>query len=242
MMARRPRWRSLALVLALLALALAGSSAAGPASAQGRGPSDDARASASLDVASSAIPTAAQPLVTDSARADTVLGPGSGKAVATAVSTSNCAGCSGTAITFQTVSVATGGPAMADNVATAWSSCASCSSSAVSVQIVTGSSASAVTVNNRSLALNVACASCTTTAVALQFVVIGATQRALSASTRALIKKIEQQLGIKLSVGPQNRASAQKDADDAAAQAKSEIAKDTGAADVRTKVGVDSGH
>ncbi|MCH6471281.1 hypothetical protein [Sinomonas terrae] len=242
MMARRARWKTLALVLALLALALAGSSAAGPASAQGRGPSDDVRASGSLDVSSSAIPTVAQPLVTDSARSDTVLGPGSGKAVATAVSTSNCNGCSGSATALQTVSVSSGAPAMADNAATAWSNCANCSSSAVSVQIVTGSSASSVTANNRSLALNVACTSCTTTAVALQFVVIGGSQRALSASTKALIKQIEQQLGIKLSVGPQNRTSVQKDADDAAAQAKSAIANDTKAADVKTKVEVDSGH
>lgn len=241
-MARRPRWKSLALVLALLALALAGSSAAGPASAQGRGPSDDARASASLDVASSAVPTTAQPLVTDSARADTVLGAGSGKAVATAVSTSNCYGCSGTATTLQTVRAANGGSAMADNVATAWSNCASCSSSAVSVQIVTGTSASAVTVNNRSLALNVACTSCTTTAVALQFVVIGGSQRDLSASTTALIKQIEQQLGVKLSVERANGAAVQRDADDAAAQAKSAIGKDTHAMEVRTKVQVDSGN
>ncbi|WP_138415169.1 hypothetical protein [Sinomonas gamaensis] len=239
-MARRLSWKASALALALLAVSLAGGSAVGPASAQGRGPSDDVRASASLDVASSAIPTVALPLVTDSARADTTMGPSSDKAVATATATSNCAGCSGTATTLQTVFVAKGGSAVADNIATAWSSCANCSSSAVSVQIITGENAKAVNVNNRSLALNVACTSCTTTAAALQFVVIGGTDRSLSATTRSLIRQIEQDLGIKLAVNGKSHAAAQRDADDAAAKAKAAIAADT-KAEVRSKADVDTG-
>lgn len=239
-MARRLVWRASALVVALLAVSLPGGSAIGPASAEGRGPSDDARASASLDVASSAIPTATQPLVTDVARAETALGPSSGKAVATATATSDCAGCSGTATTLQTVSVRKGGAAIADNIATAWSSCSNCSSSAVSVQIITGPNASAVDVNNRSLSLNVACSSCTTTAAALQFVVIGGSDRELSAATKSLIKQVEQELGLQLSSGPKTRAAAQRDADDAAAKAKAAIAADT-KADVGTRVEVDTG-
>lgn len=238
---RRRFWRAAVLVLAFLAVALAGGSAALPASAQGRGPSDDNRASVSLDVASSAIPTSAQPLVTDAARADTALYPGSGKAVANAVATSNCDGCSGTATTLQVVSAQDGGAAIADNVATAWSSCSNCSSSSVSVQIVTGSKASAVAVNNRSLALNVACSSCTTSAIALQFVVIGGSQQELSAATKALVRQIEQELGVKLSAGPKDHSTVQRDADDAAARAKAAIAGDTKASDVRARVEVDTG-
>jgi hypothetical protein len=71
-------------------------------------------------------------------------------------------------------------------------------------------------------------------------VVIGGTDRSLSATTRSLIKQIEQDLGIKLAVNGKSRASAQRDADDAAAKAKAAIAADT-KADVRSKVEVDTG-
>jgi hypothetical protein len=108
------------------------------------------------------------------------------------------------------------------------------------VQIITGENAKSVNVNNRSLALNVACTSCTTTAAALQFVVIGGTDRSLSATTRSLIRQIEQDLGIKLAVNGKSHAAAQRDADDAAAKAKAAIAADT-KAEVRSKADVDTG-
>ncbi|WP_138442287.1 hypothetical protein [Sinomonas susongensis] len=249
-MASRRSWRIPALILSLVATVFLAASV--PASAEGRGPSDDSRASVSLDAASSAIPTVAQPLVTDSANARSVLQGSGRKAVATAVATSGCGGCSGTATTLQTVSVQPGGAAIADNVATAWSSCASCSSSAISVQIVTGPSVSTVQVNNRSLALNAGCSACTTTAVALQFVVVGGTQRELTATTKSIIQQIEHDLGVKLtspaaqkaaaSMGPSaRREAAQHDADDAAARAKSAISSDLRPAQVGVRVEVQAG-
>ena len=238
-MARRPRWKVPAAVLSLIVLATLGASAPGTASADGRGPDDASRVSSSLDAASSAIPSASRPLVTDAARSEAVLQPSGGKAVSTAVATSGCDGCSGTATTLQTVRIAGNGAAIADNVATAWSSCAGCSSTAVSVQILTGAKASAVVVNNRSLALNVACSGCTTTAVALQFVTIGGTQRELSAATKTLIQQIEQELGLTL-LGARGD-EAKQDADDAANRAKAAIAADSGADDVAAYVEVDAG-
>ncbi|WP_415856578.1 hypothetical protein [Sinomonas sp. G460-2] len=246
-MARRLRWKVPAIALSLAVVAALGASAPGAASADGRGPDDDSRASASLEAASTAIPTVARPLVTDATRSDPILRPSGGKAVSTATATSGCDGCSGTATTLQTVRVVGNGAAVADNVAAAWSSCAGCSSTAVSVQIITGPRASAVVVNNRSLAVNVACVGCRTTAVALQFVIIGGSQRELSAETKALIQQIEQELGLKLSaakaVHPEDswRDEAKKDVDDAANRAKAAIVEDTRAPGVTARVEVDAG-
>ena len=246
-MARRPRWKIPAAALSLIVVAALGASGPGAASADGRGPDDDSRVSSSLEAASAAIPTVGRPLVTDAARSDPSLQPSGGKAVSTATATSGCNGCSGTATTLQTVRVVGGGAAVADNVAAAWSSCAGCSSTAVSVQIITGPQASSVVVNNRSLAINVTCSGCTTTAVALQFVIIGGSQRELSAETKSLIQQIEQELGLKLSTtraahpGDSWHDEASKDADDAASRAKAAIATDTHAASVAARVEVDAG-
>ncbi|NUP74423.1 MAG: hypothetical protein HOQ07_07220 [Sinomonas sp.] len=247
-MARRLRFRVPAFTLALILVSALGASAPGAASAEGRGPDDDSRASASLDAASSAIPTSTHPLVTDAARSEAVLRPSGGKAVSTAVATSNCDGCSGTATTLQTVRVTGNAPAAADNVATAWSSCSACSSTAVAVQIITGPRAASIEVNNRSLALNVLCSGCKTTAVALQFVIIGGSQKELSSATKALITQIEQELGLKLSASStrarspeDSRDDAQRDADDAANRAKDAIKSDTQAQDVKAHVEVETG-
>jgi hypothetical protein len=239
---RQGRWKPAAVVLSLLGTLLLATSVPGAASAAGRGPSNDLRSSISLDAASSAIPTTARTAVTDSANATAVLEGQGRKAVATAVATSGCDGCSGTATTFQTVLVKQGGAAIADNVATAWSSCSSCSSSAVSVQIITGPSASSVEVNNRSLALNAGCTACTTTAVALQFLVIGGSQRELSGTTKALIQQIEQDLGIQLAGKSVHRDQAQKAADDAGKRAKSAIATDLRPGDVSVRVELKTGN
>src|SRR5438128_10006399 len=104
-MARHPRWKVPAFALSLIVVSALGASAPGAASAEGPGPGDDSRASSSLDVGSSAIPSAARLLVTDAARSEATL-PSRGKAVATAVATSGCDECSGTATTLQIVRVA----------------------------------------------------------------------------------------------------------------------------------------
>ncbi|MDQ4504169.1 hypothetical protein [Sinomonas sp. ASV322] len=249
-MARRPQHKISAVLLAALAAATLAAAIPASASAEGRGPSDDSRASSSLDAASSAIPTSARPLVTDAARSEAVLRPEGGKAVATAVATSGCDGCSGTATTLQTVTLAGRAAAIGDNVATAWSSCAGCSSTAVSVQIITGPKAAAVQANNRSLALNVACSGCRTTAVALQFVILGGTRRDLSAQTKALIQRIEQELGLTLSAqnarkdddpSESGHDDARRSADESAERARQAIKDDTGADDVSTRVDVEIG-
>ncbi|MEA5456308.1 hypothetical protein SPF06_16345 [Sinomonas sp. JGH33] len=244
-MARRPQHPLALLVTAFAAVALA-ASVPESASAEGRGPSDESRASSSLDVASSAIPTSANPLVTDAARSETGLRPTGGKAVATAVATSECNGCSGTATTLQTVTLDGPAAAVGDNVATAWSSCVGCSSTAVSVQIITGPRAAPIEANNRSLAANIACADCQSTAVALQFVILGGTRRELSAQAKAIIQQIEQELGLTLAAQEarndgSHHDDAERAAEDAAARARDAIKNDTRADSVAARVDVETG-
>jgi hypothetical protein len=72
-------------------------------------------------------------------------------------------------------------------------------------------------------------------------VVIGGSQRSLSAATTALITQIEQELGIKLSAEPKNRAAARQNADDAAARAKAAMEEDLNG-EVKAHVEVDTGN
>ena len=84
----------------------------------------------SLDTASSAIPSAANPAVTDVAQATTRSRAAGAKAISSSIATSDCDGCSGQSTAFQVVYFDGSGAALADNTAAAWSSCAGCASSA----------------------------------------------------------------------------------------------------------------
>ncbi|WP_434616992.1 hypothetical protein [Arthrobacter sp. A5] len=206
----------------------------------------ETRRSNSLDTASSAIPTAAQPAVTDDAQSTVRTGSSTGKAAAVAVATSNCEGCSGSSTAFQVVYF-DGDTATADNSAAAWSSCPSCTSSAVSVQLVVARKASQLIVNNRALALNVSCTSCTTTSAAIQFVITGGTRRELSAQAKTMITQIQTELADRLRAAPhpqglqRSAPQAKGLTDDTAERLAQIILKDVGAATVQRNVDVQAG-
>ena len=157
-----------------------------------------ARHSSSLDTASSAIPSAAKPAVTDVAQSTARSRVTGAKAVSSSVAMSNCAGCAGQSTVFQVVYFDGTGAANADNTAAAWSSCTDCASSAVSVQLVVARRSQPLTVNNRAVALNVNCLQCITTAAAIQFVIAGGSHRDLSTHARDMIAQIQKQLADRL--------------------------------------------
>ncbi len=206
----------------------------------------DHRRSNSLDTASSAIPTAAQPAVTDNAQSTVRTGSSTGKAASVAIATSNCDGCSGQATAFQVVYF-DGDTATADNSAAAWSSCSECTSSAVSVQLVVARRAGQLIVNNRALALNVSCTSCTTTSAAIQFVITGGTRRELSAQAKSMISQIQAELADRLQTTPhpqglqRSAPQAKSLTDDTAEKLAQIILKDVGAATVQRNVDVQAG-
>ncbi len=217
-----------------------------PADASAQGMHLNTHRSSSLDTASTAIPTAGQPTVEDSAQSTVRTASSTNKAASVSMATSNCDGCSGVATTFQVVYF-DGKKVNADNSAAAWSSCVGCSSSAVSVQLVVARRAAALTVNNRALALNVECTECTTTSAAIQFVISGGTRRDLSAQAKDMITQIQAELGQRLQSTPHSQGlqrsapQAKSLADDTAARLAQIILKDVGAASVQRHVDVQSG-
>lgn len=206
------------------------------------------RQSSSLDTASSAIPSAALPTVTDSALSTARSRSGGAKAVASSVATSNCDGCAGRSTVFQVVYFDGAGGAAADNTAAAWSSCTGCASSAVSVQLVVARRAQPLTVNNRAMALNVSCVQCTTTSAAIQFVIAGGLRRDLSSTAKGLIDQIQTQLADRLASSAQPGADrlrgpdAKTLADDTANRLAAIILSDVGATVTQRSIEVDVGH
>ncbi|WP_125610270.1 hypothetical protein [Specibacter cremeus] len=200
----------------------------------------------SLDAASSAIPSTANPTVGDNAVATARTSSSAAKAVASSVATSNCDGCSGTSTTFQVVYF-TGTAATGDNTAAAWSSCTGCTSSAVSVQLVVARRAQPLTVNNRALALNSGCVDCNTSAAAIQFVIAGGSYRELSSQAKALISEIQAELADRLQQPAKNsqRRMAAPEAkalvDDTAARLSKIIVSAVGGAAVQRNVDVQVG-
>ncbi|MGO4384233.1 hypothetical protein [Specibacter sp. RAF43] len=217
-----------------------------PADAAALGAHQQIHRSTSLDTASSAIPTAGQPTVTDSAQSTVRTASATSKATAVAVATSNCDGCSGVSTTFQVVYF-DGRAASADNSAAAWSSCAGCASSAVSVQLVVARRATQLTMNNRALALNADCTGCATTSAAIQFVISGGTRRDLSAQAKDMITQIQGELAQRLQATPQRQGlqrsapQAKSLTDDTASRLAQIILKDVGAATVQRNIDVQSG-
>jgi hypothetical protein len=162
----------------------------------------------SLDTVSSAIPSTANPAVTDVAQSTARSRAAGTKAVSSSIATSDCDGCSGQSTAFQVVYFDGAGAALADNTAAAWSNCTSCVASAVSVQLVVARRAQPVTVNNRAVALNVNCTECGTTSAAIQFVIAGGSHRDLSAQAEKMIAQIQAQLADRLASSA--RSSTQK--------------------------------
>jgi hypothetical protein len=125
-----------------------------------------------LDLASNAIPSAAEPVVSDVAFADVASRWGSVESDVTATGTANCDGCDAGSTALQVLYVSHGQQVSLDNTATAWTQdCRGCTATALSVQVVVARGVSTVVPNNRALAVNAACESCRATGVAYQVVV-----------------------------------------------------------------------
>ena len=206
-----------------------------------------AHRSISLDTASSAIPSASNPAVTDVAQATTRSRAAGAKAISSSIATSDCDGCSGQSTAFQVVYFDGSGAALADNTAAAWSSCAGCASSAVSVQLVVARRAQPMTVNNRAVALNVNCTECGTTSAAIQFLIAGGSHRDLSAQAKNMISQIQAQLADRLASSARSGAQraqgpkAKALVDDAASRLAAIILSDVGSTITRRSVDVQVG-
>jgi hypothetical protein len=243
------RITSISAGIAIASVLFAGVSQASPPVDRGSEQSGGGEGRAArLDTASSAIPTSADPIVSDHATSTVHTGGTGSKGVAAAVATSDCDGCAGTSTVFQIIHVdAKGAIAAADNSAAAWSSCAGCSSSAVSVQLVIARDPAGIAVNNRALALNVACEACTTSAAAIQFVLAGGTNRELKAGSRELISQIEAQLAERLAGAPApssrqlDAAAAQGLADETARRLEQIILADLGGTSLQRAIEVQIG-
>jgi hypothetical protein len=199
-----------------------------------------------LDAASSALPTAAQPTVNDQTADLLRTGQGGAKATAVSTASSSCDGCRAQATTLQVVYFDGAGANNADNVASAWSQCSSCSSSAISVQVVVARSSDQLTVNNRSLAVNVLCTDCTTNSIALQYVLLGGSRHDLSAAAKDLVTQLQSTLADRLDAAttstaadPQARATA--DTDSIAEQLQQILVADTGSTSAQRNIDVQIG-
>lgn len=240
------RIASISAAVAIASLLFAGASHAAPPGDLSSKPSaaGDDRRSARLDTASSAMPTAEDPTVSDHATSTVHAGRSESKGVASAVATSDCDGCAGTSTAFQVVYFdAADAAGAADNSAVAWTSCVDCSSSAVSVQLLIVRDPARLAVNNRALAVNVACDACATSATAIQFVLAGGPKRELTNRSRDLISQIEQQLAERLSGSSAD--SRQRDestayglADETARQLEQVILSDLGGTTVQRSIDV----
>lgn len=145
--------------------------AAGIASAPAAGPGHHRRAR-DLDLAASANPSAADPVVTDEVFSDDSAFRRAVRSDATATSSAICDGCDATGTALQVVYVHHGRKTSLDNTAVAWTqSCTDCRANSVSVQVVVMRGVPSIVANNRALAVNAACASCEVGSVAFQLVV-----------------------------------------------------------------------
>ena len=126
-----------------------------------------------LDLAASANPSAAEPVVADDAFAsDAVSRRRAVKSDVTATGSAICDGCDAASTALQVLYVSRVQEARLDNTAAAWTQgCADCTATALSVQVVVLRGAPAIVPNNRALAVNAACTSCGVAGVAFQLVV-----------------------------------------------------------------------
>lgn len=199
-----------------------------------------------LDAASSALPTVTQPTVNDQTADLIRTGNSDGKATAVSTASSSCDGCRANATTFQVVYFDGNEAIKADNVATAWSQCKGCSSYAISVQVVVARTSDQLTVNNRSLALNVLCTGCTTKSVAVQYVLVGGSRSDLSAAAKDRVTQLQTTLADRLSTATTPKAAdpkavAKADTDSIADQLQQVLIADTGSTSVKRNIDIQVG-
>ena len=144
-----------------------------------------------LDLAASANPSAAEPVVADDAFAsDAVSRRRTVKSDVTATGSAICDGCDAASTALQVLYVSRVQEARLDNTAAAWTQgCADCTATALSVQVVVLRGAPAIVPNNRALAVNAACTSCRVAGVAFQLVVSSRYDDRLSRESLAALRE-----------------------------------------------------
>ena len=143
------------------------------------------------DLAASANPSAAEPVVADDAFASDAVSPrGTVKLDVTATGSAICDGCDAASTALQVLYVSRAREALLDNTAAAWTQdCANCIATALSVQVVVLRRARAIVPNNRALAVNAACTSCRVAGVAFQLVVSSRSDDRLSPESMAALRE-----------------------------------------------------
>ena len=171
------RHRAVTLGVLAAVLVAAASTSGAPAAHPNPGVGD-------LDLAASANPSAAEPVVADDAFAsDAVSRRRTWKSDVTATGSAICDGCDAASTALQVLYVSRAQEARLDNTAAAWTQgCADCTATALSVQVVVLRAVAAIVPNNRALAVNAACTSCRVAGVAFQLVVSSRSNDRLSPS------------------------------------------------------------
>ncbi|WP_168207499.1 hypothetical protein [Microlunatus elymi] len=185
-----------------------------------------------LELLSVALPSSAEPNVTDSvtnARARS-WGLRPTTINTAAVGTSGCDGCNAAAETVHLITVDWSRTVQSDNVAESQATGADANASALSIQVVLARRAKTVVVNNHASASTVNCTGCNSAAMAIQVVIVGA-RRTPSAQTRAELDDLKanaEQL-LQRSAQPQARGmSPQTAGNDLASQIARVVTNDVG--------------
>lgn len=202
-----------------------------------------------LDLAASANPSAADPVVADDAfSADFVSRRRVVKSDVTATGSATCDGCDAKSTTLQVLYVSRGQEARLDNTAVAWTqSCKDCVATALSVQVVALSGVPSMVPNNRALALNADCVSCQVAGAAYQLIVSSPPGDRLSRNTVAAMKAwVAKQAEVlrDAAVTPQRSAAdrrAHKDADAALSDLEALVTGDLGGTTVSSDVELSPG-
>ena len=144
-----------------------------------------------LDLAASANPSAAEPVVADDAFAsDAVSRRRTVKSDVTATGSAICDVCDAASTALQVLYVSRAREARLDNTAAAWTQgCKECTATALSVQVVVLRGAPAIVPNNRALAVNADCTSCQVASVAFQLVVSSRYDERLSRESLAALRE-----------------------------------------------------
>ena len=192
------RKAGIALAAAAVVVTLSASTVAG---------ADDGPSRSDLETASVAIPGTPGANAQDESTLYRRANSHAVRADSVATATSDCDGCSASAITLQIVYAHNARALTADNVATAWSTCTNCRATALSVQVVIGRQAGMITAANRSLALNAACVGCETTAAAIQIILVSPSLREPSGSALARSEALRDELEAQLHLAPRARSA-----------------------------------
>ena len=125
-----------------------------------------------LDLVASALPSSAEPVVSDDAFSDFTSRYREVKSDVTATGSAACDGCDAASTALQVLYVGQGRQARLDNTATAWAqTCRGCTATALSVQVVVLRGVPTIVPGNRALAVSATCEYCRATGVAYQVVV-----------------------------------------------------------------------